>query len=99
MHASKALCDPLPIAFLFAGGAPTRPPTDSARPANRQTFPWPLRAAKEPQMSRQAEHPLDFGLSPGAELQERAISVPRVIPDPRAPLHPLSQESKGTVLR
>jgi hypothetical protein len=30
-------------------------------------------------MSRQAEHPLDFGLSPGAELQERAISGPRVI--------------------
>ena len=26
MHASKALCDPLAIAFLFAGGAPPRPP-------------------------------------------------------------------------
>jgi hypothetical protein len=88
MHASKALCDPLPIAFLFAGGAPPRPPTASARPANRQTFPWPLRAAKEPQKSRQAEHPLNFGLSPGAELQERAISVPRVILIRRPPTAP-----------
>jgi hypothetical protein len=35
--------------LLIAGGAPPRAPISSARPANRQTFSGPLRAAKEPQ--------------------------------------------------
>jgi hypothetical protein len=35
-----------------------------------------------------AEHPLYFGVSPGAEPQERAISVPRLILIPRPPTAP-----------
>jgi hypothetical protein len=85
------------IAFLFAGGASptTNGFSQTCQPAN--IF---LAAARGQgtAKSRQAEHPLYYGLSPGAELQERAISVPRLILIRRPPTAPALARIEGAVL-